>query len=130
MRTTCEILKESKTIAVIGISNKPDRDSGRIALFLKSKGYTVFGVHPILTEFEGIKIYKKLTDIPETVDIVDVFLNSNSISRIIPDVLEKNPKTLWLQLGIRNDEAVQPAVDKGIEVVQDKCVAIEYNLCR
>ena len=92
MRTTCEILKESKTIAVIGISNKPDRDSGRIALFLKNKGYTVYGVHPILTEFEGIKIYKKLADIPEEIDIVDVFLNSNSIDKIIPDVLEKNPK--------------------------------------
>jgi uncharacterized protein len=130
MRTTCEILKESKTIAVIGISNKPDRDSGRIALFLKSKGYTVYGVHPILTEFEGIKIYKKLADIPEEIDIVDVFLNSNSIDKIIPDVLEKNPKVLWLQLGIQNDEAVKPAVEKGIEVIQNHCIAIEYNLCR
>jgi len=63
MKTTCEILKEAKTIAVIGISNKPGRDSGRIALFLKDRGYNVIGVNPIQQDFEGIKVYKKLTDI-------------------------------------------------------------------
>ena len=130
MKTTCEILKETKTIAVVGISNKPGRDSGRIALFLKDRGYNVIGVHPVQKDFEGIKIYQKLTDIEQDIDIVDVFRNSNSIPGLIPDVLIKKPKVLWLQLGIRNDEAVKPAEEEGIQVIQDKCIAIEYNFCR
>jgi hypothetical protein len=130
MKTTCEILKEAKTIAVIGISNKPGRDSGRIALFLKDRGYNVMGVNPVQKDFEGIKIYQKLTDIEQDIDIVDVFRNSNSIPDLIPDVLIKKPKVLWLQLGIRNDEAVKPAEEEGIQVIQDKCIAIEYNYCR
>jgi hypothetical protein len=129
MRTTCEILKESKTIAVVGISGKPGRDSGRIALFLKSKGYNVVGVNPIKKEFEGIKVYGSLKDIEFPIDIVDVFRNSASIPQLIPDVLDVNPKVLWLQLGIRNDEAVKPVADAGIEVIQDECIAIEYNFC-
>ena len=130
MKTTCEILKETKTIAVVGISNKPGRDSGRIALFLKDRGYNVIGVHPVQKDFEGIKIYQKMTDIEQDIDIVDVFRNSNSIPGLIPDVLIKKPKVLWLQLGIRNDEAVKPAEEEGIQVIQDKCIAIEYNFCR
>jgi predicted CoA-binding protein len=130
MKTTCEILKESKTIAVVGISNKPGRDSGRIALFLKKRGYNVIGVSPVQKDYEGIKVYQKLTDIEQDIDIVDVFRNSNSIPDLIPDVLIKKPKVLWLQLGIRNDEAVKPAEEEGIQVIQDKCIAIEYNFCR
>ena len=130
MKTTCEILKEAKTIAVVGISNKPGRDSGRIAIFLKDRGYNVIGVNPVQKDFEGIKIYQKLTDIEQDIDIVDVFRNSNSIPSLIPDVLIKKPKVLWLQLGIRNDEAVKPAEEEGIQVIQDKCIAIEYNFCR
>jgi len=129
MRTTCEILKESKTIAVVGISEKPGRDSGRIALFLKNKGYKVVGVHPVQKDFEGIKVYKSLKDIEFPIDIVDVFRNSDSIPQIIPDVLDVKPKVFWLQLGIRNDEAVIPLMEAGIEVIQDRCIAIEYNHC-
>jgi hypothetical protein len=127
MRTTTEILKESKTIAVVGISNKPERDSGRIALFLKNKGYNVVGVHPFQKDFEGIKVYRNLKEIEFPIDIVDVFRNSASIPQLIPDVLDIKPKVLWLQLGIRNDEAVKPVLDAGIEVVQDKCIAMEYT---
>ena len=130
MKTTCEILKEAKTIAVVGISNKPGRDSGRIALFLKERGYNVIGVNPFQKDFEGIKIYEKLNDIEHDIDIVDVFRNSDSIPDLIPDVLIKKPKVLWLQLGIRNDDAVKPAEEGGIQVIQDKCIAIEYNFCR
>jgi uncharacterized protein len=129
MRTTCEILKQSKTIAVVGISSKPERDSGRIALFLKNKGYNVVGVHPTQKDFDGIKVYRSLKDIEFPIDIVDVFRNSASIPQLIPDVLEVKPKVLWLQIGIRNDEAVKPAIDAGIEVIQDECTAMEYNLC-
>jgi len=130
MKTTCDILKEAKTIAVVGISNKPGRDSGTIALFLKDRGFNVIGVNPVQKDFEGMKVYQKLTDIEQDIDIVDVFRNSNSIADLIPDVLIKKPKVLWLQLGIRNDDAVKPAEEEGIQVIQDKCIAIEYNFCR
>ena len=129
MRSICEILKQSKTIAVIGISDKPGRASGPIAAMLKKNGYNVVGIHPILKEVDGIKVYKSLTDVEEDIDIVDVFRRSDAIHEIIPDVLKKKPKTLWLQSGIRNDEAVQPAIDAGIEVIQDKCIAVEYSFC-
>jgi Predicted CoA-binding protein len=129
MRNICDILKESKTIAVVGISDKPARDSGRIAYFLKNAGYDVYGVHPVLKEFAGITIYKSLKDIPAKIDIVDVFINSNLVPNIIPDVLEIEPKVLWLQLQVRNDEAVKPAIEKGIQVVQDVCIAVEYQNC-
>lgn len=121
-----KILTEIKTIAVVGISDKPNRPSRDIAEFLVDKGYNVVGVHPILKEVDGILVYKNLKDIPYQIDLVDVFLNSERIHTIIPDVLDKKPKYLWLQLGIRNDEAVKPAIEKGIEVIQDRCIKIEY----
>ncbi|MBK6682079.1 MAG: CoA-binding protein [Ignavibacteriales bacterium] len=86
-------------------------------------------MHPTLTEFAGIKVYPALIDVPGDIDIVDVFMNSSRIPQIIDDVLAVNPKTLWLQLGIRNDEAVAPVIDAGINVIQDSCIAIEYRFC-
>lgn len=130
MRSTCEILKDSKNIAVVGISNKPGRDSGRIAQYLKEAGYNVVGVNPIVKDFPGIEVYPSLKDVPFKIDIVDVFRRSDAIPEIIPDVLSVKPKVLWLQLGIRNDEAVAPVVDAGIEAVQDKCILVEHRFCR
>lgn len=129
MKTTCEILKDYKTIAVVGISDKTSRASRRISIFLKNKGYNIVGVNPGISFVETIAVYKSLLEIPFEVDIINVFLNSNSIPQIIPDVLEKNPKVLWLQSGIRNDEAVKPVIEKGIQVLQDICIYTEYNNC-
>ncbi|GAB6283716.1 MAG: CoA-binding protein [Ignavibacterium sp.] len=126
MNDFLKILKEVKTIAVVGISDKPNRPSKDIANFLVDKGYDVVGVHPILKEIDGILVYKSLKDIPHKIDLVDVFLNSERVPSIIPDVLEIKPNYLWLQLGIRNDEAIQPALESGIEVIQDHCIKIEY----
>ena len=97
----CDILKKSRTIAVIGISSKPSKTSRTIADFLVKKGYTVVGVNPQPFEIEGIPVYSKLTEIPFDIDIVDVFRRSETIHEIIPEILEKKPKVLWLQLGIR-----------------------------
>lgn len=125
----CDLLKDSKHICVVGISDKPGRDSGRIALMLKHEGYHVTGVHPTLREFAGIKVYPSLHDVPGDIDIVDVFMNSKRIPEIIEDVLAVKPKVLWLQLGIRNDEAVAPVQEAGIITIQDLCIAIEYRYC-
>lgn len=126
----CNLLNTSKHICIVGISDKPGRDSGRIALMLKNEGYHVSGVHPHLKEMAGIKVYPSLTDVPGDIDIVDVFMNSNRIPEIMDDVLAVKPKALWLQLGIRNDEAVAPAAEAGIITIQDQCIAIEYRFCK
>ncbi|MCK9210837.1 MAG: CoA-binding protein [Ignavibacteriaceae bacterium] len=130
MELTCKILKESKTVAVVGISDKMERDSGRIAELLKRKGYNVVGVHPTLKEVFGIPVYVSLKDIPHKIDLVDVFLSSDKVPLIMNDVLEIKPKYLWFQLGVINDEAAKLAEQNGIPTVQNRCVAIELNYCK
>lgn len=125
----CSILENSKTIAVVGISRYASRTSRQIADFLVSKGYKVAGVNPALPEIDGIPVYKSLTDIPHKIDIVDVFRRSEFIPDLIDDVLKIEPKVFWLQLGIRNDDAVENLSEKNITVVQDTCIAIQHNHC-
>jgi len=129
LELTCKILKESKTVAVVGISDKVERDSGRIADLLKRRGYNVVGVHPKLKEVFGIPVYASLKDIPHQIDLVDVFLSSDKVPMIMDDVLAIKPKYLWFQLGVVNDEAAALAEQNGIATVQNRCVAIELNLC-
>lgn len=128
MKSVKEILSDTKTIAVIGISDKPNRDSGSIAKFLLDKGYNVVGVHPTLKDVFGIKVYKSLDEIPHKIDLVNVFLASDKIPEIIPSVEKISPKYLWLQLGVRNDNAVKSLIEKGVEVIQDKCIGVEYRI--
>ncbi len=125
-----KILFGSKTIVVVGISRNPNKTSREIAEFLVDKGYNVVGVNPSFGpgDASGIKVYSKLTDIPFEIDIVDVFRRSEDIPGLIDDVLAVKPKVLWLQQGIRNDEAVQPAINAGIITIQDKCIKVYYNL--
>ncbi|PIQ08873.1 MAG: CoA-binding protein [Ignavibacteriales bacterium CG18_big_fil_WC_8_21_14_2_50_31_20] len=121
------ILKNSKTIAVLGISSNPNRTSRMIAEYLDYAGYKVVGVNPGKPIIEGMEVFSKLEDIPFEIDIVNVFRKSEDIPQIIPSVLSVKPKVLWLQLGIENDKAVQPCIDAGIKVIQDKCIKIEHS---
>ena len=130
MKEICRILSEAKTIAVVGLSDNPDRTSRQIAELLVSKGYKVVGVNPMIKRAGEIDVYPNLAAVPFDVDIVDVFRRSETIPEIIDDVLLKNPKALWLQQGIRNDAAVKPIIEKGIYTIQDKCIAVYYNLCK
>lgn len=125
----CKVLKESKTVAVVGISSNPIRTSRMIADYLDYSGYNVVGVNPGKPKILGMDVYAKLTDIPFEIDIVNVFRKSEDIPQVIPDVLAVKPKVLWLQLGIRNDEAVQSCIEEGITTIQDKCIKIEHNYC-
>ena len=122
-------MKQSKTIAVVGISDKIERDSRKIALFLRDKGFNVVGVNPNLNRVEDIKVYPTVKDIPFEVDIIDVFRRSSAVPDLVKEILILNFKVFWLQLGIRNDEAVKPLITNGIEVIQDKCILIEYLNC-
>ncbi len=128
-RDICSILKESKSITVLGISDKPDRDSGSIAIFLKNKGYSVTGVHPQINHVEDIPVYPSLKDIPVKVDILDVFLNGDRLNALQAEILSLKPKTVWFQLGVHNDHVAGVLTENGIEVIQDHCIAVEYRHC-
>ncbi|MCB0744245.1 MAG: CoA-binding protein [Ignavibacteriae bacterium] len=131
MQNICDILKNSKTIAVVGISSNESRTSRRISDYLVQNGYDVVGVNPNknFNDADGIKVYNSLKEIPHKIDIVDVFRKSVDIPDIIDDVNAINPSVLWLQLGIRNDAAVKSCADKGITVIQNKCIKIEHYNC-
>jgi predicted CoA-binding protein len=121
------ILHTARTIAVVGASSKPWRDSGSIASFLAAKGYTVIPVNPAYKEVLGMKCYPDLTSIGSPVDIVDVFRNPREVMPIIDEAIATGAKTVWMQFGVVNAEAAQKAEQAGIQVVMDKCIAVEYR---
>jgi len=126
------ILSEPATVAVVGCSNRPERDSLRIAKLLKRKGFKVIPVNPrlapdALIEALGERCYPDLASIPEPVDIVDVFRRPEYLPRIAGDAIAKGARILWCQLGVVNLEAASLAQAAGMTVVMDRCPAIEYS---
>lgn len=122
-----EILNDSRVIAVVGLSDKPDRDSFRVAAYLKEQGYRIIPVNPKADEILGEKSYPDLKSIPEPVDVVDVFRRPEFATAIADEAIGIGAKTLWLQLGISNDEAAKKAEDAGLKVVQDACLKVEHS---
>ena len=124
------ILENAKTIAVVGLSPKPERDSNMVANYLKNQGYRIIPVRPGQKEILGEKAHTTLDDIRENVDIVDVFRNS---AQIVPHALEAvrlSPKVFWMQLNIENPEAAALLTEAGVDVVMNKCIKIERDkLC-
>jgi len=131
MPTTDEELKrllaESKTIAVVGASPKPWRDSGEIAAFLGKKGYKVFPVNPKYEDVLGMKCYPDLKSIPGKIDIVDIFRNPNEVEPIIDEAIAIGAKAVWMQLGVINEVAATKAEKAGLKVVMNRCIAVEYR---
>ena len=126
------ILSEPATVAVIGCSNRPERDSLRIAKLLKRKGFKVIPVNPrlepdALLEALGERCYPDLASIPEPVDIVDVFRRPEYLPQVASDAVAKGARILWCQLGVVNLEAATLAQAAGMTVVMNRCPAIEYS---
>jgi uncharacterized protein len=126
------ILSKPTTVAVIGCSDDPDRDSLRIAKLLRSKGFRVIPVNPQLGPDAlrgelGERCYPDLESIPETVEIVDVFRRSEYLPEIAEQAMRKGARILWGQLGVVNLEAAKRAHSAGMTVVMDRCPAIEYR---
>jgi predicted CoA-binding protein len=121
-----EILKNYKRIAVVGVSNKPERDSHDIAKFMISKNYRVYPVNPNYQKVFDIPCYKDLTEIPEPVDLVDIFRKSEFVEPIVDEAIEMGAKAIWMQLGVINHKAAEKALRAGIKVVMDRCWKIEY----
>ena len=125
------ILEKAKTIAVLGLSPKPERDSNMVARYLKDSGYRIIPVRPGQKEILGEKVYASLDDIKEPVDIVTVFRRSDQIMPHAHETLRLKPKVFWMQLNIESNEAAKLLTETGIDVVMNMCIQVEHErLCR
>lgn len=122
-----EILQQTKTIAVVGLSDKPERDSYQVAKYMQERGYRIIPVHPRVKTVLGEKAYKNLSEIPAPVDMVNVFRKSSDTPPVVEAALQINPKSIWLQLGIANEQAAAMAVQSNVPFIQDRCLKIEYQ---
>lgn len=120
------LLGRVKTIAVVGLSPKPDRPSFGVSQAMQRFGYRIVPVRPAVTEVLGEKAYARLSDIPFPVDLVDVFRNADEVGPIIDECIALGVKRLWLQDGVVNEEAAKKARAAGITVVMDRCVWRDY----
>jgi len=124
-----EILSKYKSIAMIGVSNDPSKASTIVMKYMQKYGFKVFPVNPKAKDQKilGEKVYEKITDIKDSVDIVDVFRPSKEALDIAKDTVIIKAKVLWLQLGIRSEEAKKIVEENKIEYVEDKCTKMEYQ---
>jgi predicted CoA-binding protein len=124
-------LENAKTIAIVGLSPKPERDSNSVARYLKNQGYRIIPVRPGQKEILGEKAYATLDDIQEPVDIVDVFRNPAQMVPHAREAARLSPKVFWMQLDIENPEAAALLTEAGIDVIMNKCIKIEHDrLCK
>ena len=121
------ILHRTRSIAIVGASDKPSRASYFVATYLLSSSpYQVYFVNPVIDEILGRPVYKSLADLPETPDMVDVFRRHDDLPDVARDAAEVGAKSLWLQLGSWHEEAAAIAEEAGLDVVMDRCVKIEH----
>jgi hypothetical protein len=124
------LLKSARTIAVVGLSDKPHRESFIVGQYLLDHGYKVIPVNPALAGrgWLGVTAYPDIASIPGEVDMINVFRRADAIMELVPAMIAKKPKAVWLQLGIVNNEASARLRHAGIVTVQNKCVKIEHSL--
>jgi predicted CoA-binding protein len=120
------ILRDTRSIAVVGLSPKPERPSHGVARYLLAAGYRVIPVNPGQREILGLKCYPSLLEIPDSVDLVDCFRRAEDIPPIAEQAIAIGAKTLWLQLGIIHRPAAERAAAAGLAVVMDRCSKIEH----
>jgi len=125
--TLKRILTENKTIAVAGLSAKWNRPSHFAAKYMKEHGYKIIPVNPAYEEILGERCYPSLLDIPEPVDIVDIFRHPKDIPPIVEDAIKIGAKVVWMQLTVEHEEAAKRAREAGLEVVMNRCVKIEHG---
>jgi predicted CoA-binding protein len=125
-----QLLTASTTIAVVGASSNPDKPSHGIMRKLQSAGYTAIPVNPHETEVLGERAYRSLVDVPEKIDIVDVFRPSEDTPSIADEAVQIGAKALWLQTGVSNEEAAARATAGGLTVVMDTCIGASHSLLR
>jgi predicted CoA-binding protein len=122
-----DIIQSSKVIAVVGLSDKPDRPSYGVAAYLQNQGYKIIPVNPTKDEILGEKSYPDLKSIPGDVDVVDVFRKSEAVGPIVDEAIAIKAKTVWLQEGVINEAAASKAAAAGLQVVMDRCMLKEHH---
>jgi uncharacterized protein len=120
------ILQESHTIAMVGLSSNPFRPSHFAAIYLLAEGYNVIPVNPRESEILGRRAYASLREIPEPVDVVDIFRDPRAVPPLVEDAIAIGAKVVWMQLGVIHEPAAQRARDAGLKVVMDACMKIEH----
>lgn len=122
------ILREAETIAVVGLSDNPERISFMVSEAMQKKGYRIIPVNPNVTRVLGEKSYPSLKELPDRVDIVNVFRRSEHVMPIAEEAVQIGAKVLWLQQGIINEEAAKTASDAGLIVIMDLCIKVMDSL--
>lgn len=122
-----QILESARVIAVVGFSDNPSRPSHRIGRFLQRVGYTVYPVNPTVERIGEDRSYSTLADVPEPIDIVDVFRRSEFLRGVVEDAIAVKANVVWAQLGIADDEAARLATEAGITMVMNDCIMVTYN---
>jgi predicted CoA-binding protein len=126
------LLREAKRVAILGVKTEAQADQAAfyVAKYVAEHGAEVVPVpvhYPDATEILGRQVYRKVADVPGSIDIVDVFRRPTDIPAHLPDLLAKRPRAVWFQLGIRNDDAAETLARAGIQVVQDRCLMVEWR---
>ena len=122
-----KLLAEARTIAVVGISPRPNRASHAVAAYLRDVGYRIYPVNPMIESWNGIAAYETISDIPEIVDIVDIFRRPLQVGPVVEDAIAAGARAVWMQLGIVNGEAAKKARRAGLDVVMDRCMLVEHR---
>ena len=125
-RERLHIIQNARSVALVGVSSNPLRSSNFVAAYLVRTALTAYPVNPAYDEVLGQRCYPSLRDLPEVPDIVDVFRRHDAIPGVVDEAIEVGAKVIWLQLGLRHDEAARKALDAGLQVVQDRCLKIEH----
>jgi hypothetical protein len=125
-----ELLKTAKIIAVVGLTNSPLRPSYGVTRYMRSQGYRIIPVNPNITEWHGEKAYASLLDVPEKIDIVNVFRRSDAVPEIVEQSIQIKAPAIWLQEGVIHEEAAERARQAGIFVVMDLCILKEHRKIR
>ncbi|HTS49931.1 MAG TPA: CoA-binding protein [Bryobacteraceae bacterium] len=125
--TISELLRSSHVIAVVGLSSKKFRPSYGVAEYMQREGYRIIPVNPHESEVLGEKSYARLEDIPERIDIVDIFRRSEFVGPIVESAIRLGAKAVWMQEGVEDEEAAQKARDAGLFVVVDRCILKEHS---
>ena len=125
-----ELLASAKTIAVVGLSSRNHRASFGVSQYLQSCGYRIIPVNPNETEILGEKCYARLEDIPENIDIVDVFRRSEFVSEIVVSAIRVGARCVWMQEGVKDQVSAEVARKAGLLVVMDRCIAKELHRLR
>jgi predicted CoA-binding protein len=122
------LLTEARVITVVGHSDKPYRTSYDIGQYLRNVGYKVYAVNPTIEEVDGERAYPSLADVPEPIDIVNVFRRSEYLQGVVDEAIAVGAKAVWAQLGVIDDAAAQKAEAAGLHMVMDRCIKVDHGM--